>query len=532
MKFLDRDNCTSKDNIKVNDFCHPLQNLLKKKIFFENRHQIIAENKKIMNQMRDKYLENNNIKTKASNKNIVDKNIVDKNSVFYFPDIGITKFKIPIYTPFFSDLAKVFFKILNSTSLEYYVFAGSAIGMVRDGNNIPWVDDYDILIFEDQLHLYKTKVARILERHGFKIHYNEKLKGYFTTSLKYNDVKYVFDIFVSSENSFGIVQNISKIGRYHQKGIPINIIKPAKYLEFDNMGFKIPFFNKFEKDVEFEYGNVIDNIDIHIKHRGNNKIRSHYSKVYKDFDNIKENAIINTRKQIETNDISHKYLNKLVIKSDDQFTDRIKLLQFIYENDIGKIFILSNSFVKFTYSIKYYFPKIQIILYIYKDFKQITPIMLNKIDIVRVPNDDILKQYTNYIFYVNKPLFELITVITFGSFDLFHKGHKNILQKSRDICSKLVVGVSSDSFNKQKGKDCKENYEIRKNNLNQERIANIIFKEESFNKKQYYCHNYKANLLVMGSDWENKFDFLDIPTLYFPRTENISSTKIRNNLKN
>ena len=179
-----------------------------------------------------------------------------------------------------------------------------------------------------------------------------------------------------------------------------------------------------------ENKSVIDNIDIHIKHRGNNKIRSHYSKVYKDFDNIKENAIINTRKQIETNDISHKYLNKLVIKSDDQFTDRIKLLQFIYENDIGKIFILSNSFVKFTYSIKYYFPKIQIILYIYKDFKQITPIMLNKIDIVRVPNDDILKQYTNYIFYVNKPLFELITVITFGSFDLFHKGHKNILQKS------------------------------------------------------------------------------------------------------
>ena len=52
-------------------------------------------------------------------------------------------------------------------------------------------------------------------------------------------------------------------------------------------------------------------------------------------------------------------------------------------------------------------------------------------------------------------------------------------------------------------------------------IAQTVCEEESFDKKQYYCDNYKANLLVMGSDWENKFDYLDIPTLYFPFSVNL-----------
>lgn len=226
---------------------------------------------------------------------------------------------------------------------------------------------------------------------------------------------------------------------------------------------------------------------------------------------------------------SHQYLNKLVLKHQNQFSNRIKLLQFIYKNNIGKIYILSNSFVKFTYALKYYFPKILIILYLYKNFDEITPIMLNKTDIVRVSNKEILEKYTYNIIYVNKPIFQFINIITFGTFDLLHQGHLNIFKKSREICTNLIVGISSDSFNEVKGKKSHENYEKRRNNL--ENLADVVFKEEAFDKKQYYCDNYKANLLVMGSDWENKFDYLDIPTLYFPRTPNISSTQLRNELK-
>lgn len=95
----------------------------------------------------------------------------------------------------------------------------------------------------------------------------------------------------------------------------------------------------------------------------------------------------------------------------------------------------------------------------------------------------------------------------------------------------MIVGISSDSFNKEKGKQSQENYEERKNNVEKLTYVDLVFKEDSFDKKQYYCDYYKANLLVMGSDWENKFDYLTIPTLYFPRTPDISSTKLRNELK-
>ena len=159
----------------------------------------------------------------------------------------------------------------------------------------------------------------------------------------------------------------------------MEMVKPAKYLEFDNMGFKIPFFNEWEKDIEVEYGNVIEKVDIHINHNGGNILNYHFSKVYSEFDEIVNNAILNTNTVIQNNEQhSHEYLNKLVIKNKNQFTDRITLLQYIYKNNIGKIFILSNYFVKFTYAIKYYFPNIEIVLYLYKNFEEITPIMLNK----------------------------------------------------------------------------------------------------------------------------------------------------------
>ena len=60
------------------------------------------------------------------------------------------------------------------------------------------------------------------------------------------------------------------------------------------------------------------------------------------------------------------------------------------------------------------------------------------------------ENYTDGIIYVNKPIFELITIITFGTFDLLHQGHLNIFQKSKDICNTLIIGVSTDSFNEKK----------------------------------------------------------------------------------
>jgi phosphorylcholine metabolism protein LicD len=227
---------------------------------------------------------------------------------------------------FNSDIAKIYFRILNQTDLEYYVFAGSAIGMLRNGKNIPWVDDYDIIIFQDQIEIYKRKVIPLLSKHGINTSIRFDNTELFTNKAKifdYNEVD--IDVFTSYKNSSGYVKCINnKWGRYSSKNIHIDLIKPAKYMEFDNMGFKIPFFNDFEKDIEIEYGDVIDKIDIHVKHRSGNIINKKFSIVYKEFDDIVSKAILNTKNQIKNNEQHyHKYLNKLVIKNKDQFSDRI-----------------------------------------------------------------------------------------------------------------------------------------------------------------------------------------------------------------
>lgn len=121
------------------------------------------------------------------------------------------------------------------------------------------------------------------------------------------------------------------------------------------------------------------------------------------------------------------------------------------------------------------------------------------------------------------------TIITFGTFDIFHVGHLAILQRAKALGDRLVVGVSSDRLNLQK----KQRNPIYSES---ERIAilrNIkdvddVFLEESLEEKAKYIQNYRADILAMGDDWEGHFDhFRDIcEVVYFPRTPSISTTEI------
>lgn len=121
------------------------------------------------------------------------------------------------------------------------------------------------------------------------------------------------------------------------------------------------------------------------------------------------------------------------------------------------------------------------------------------------------------------------TIITFGTFDIFHVGHIAILQRAKALGDRLVVGVSSDRLNLQK----KQRNPIYSES---ERIAilrNIkdvddVFLEESLEEKAEYIQNYRADILAMGDDWEGHFDhFRDIcEVVYFPRTPSISTTEI------
>lgn len=121
------------------------------------------------------------------------------------------------------------------------------------------------------------------------------------------------------------------------------------------------------------------------------------------------------------------------------------------------------------------------------------------------------------------------TVITYGTFDLFHVGHVKLLQRLNDMGDKLVVGCSSDSFNMIKGKRTVYPYQQRKLLLESCRYVDKVFPEETWEQKREDITRENASLFVMGDDWAGKFDNLAdiVEVFYIPRTPDISTTEIK-----
>lgn len=119
--------------------------------------------------------------------------------------------------------------------------------------------------------------------------------------------------------------------------------------------------------------------------------------------------------------------------------------------------------------------------------------------------------------------------ITYGTFDLFHIGHLRIIERARDLCDSLVVGVSTDEFNALKGKRTAVPYEDRASIVRALRCVDKVIPEESWEQKTRDIQTFGVGLLVMGDDWEGKFDhlreFCDV--VYLSRTPGISTTELR-----
>lgn len=123
-------------------------------------------------------------------------------------------------------------------------------------------------------------------------------------------------------------------------------------------------------------------------------------------------------------------------------------------------------------------------------------------------------------------------VITYGTFDLFHKGHLNILRRAKELGDYLVVAVSSDAFNAGKGKKAYHSQEDRVAILEAIKYVDEVILEESWDQKVSDVQKHNIDVFVMGDDWEGKFDFLKeyCEVVYLPRTEGISTTKIKKDL--
>ena len=121
--------------------------------------------------------------------------------------------------------------------------------------------------------------------------------------------------------------------------------------------------------------------------------------------------------------------------------------------------------------------------------------------------------------------------ITFGTFDVFHYGHLRILERARELCDRLVVGVSSDGLSaSKKGRAPCYPFGERARIVGALRCVDEVFREESLERKADYIKKYKADVLVMGDDWAGRFDWV-VPltgceVVYLPRTPAISTTAI------
>ena len=126
-------------------------------------------------------------------------------------------------------------------------------------------------------------------------------------------------------------------------------------------------------------------------------------------------------------------------------------------------------------------------------------------------------------------------VITYGTFDLLHYGHINLLRRAKELGDYLIVALSTDEFNwNEKSKKCYFSYEKRKQLLEAIRYVDLVIPEENWDQKREDIHLYHVDTFVIGDDWKGKFDFLEeegAEVVYLERTPDISTTTIKQDMK-
>lgn len=124
-------------------------------------------------------------------------------------------------------------------------------------------------------------------------------------------------------------------------------------------------------------------------------------------------------------------------------------------------------------------------------------------------------------------------VITYGTFDLLHYGHINILKRARELGDYLIVALSTNEFNSIKGKKSYFSYEERKKLLESIRYVDLVIPENNWDQKIDNIKEFKIDVFVIGNDWKGKFDFLKdyCEVVYLNRTPEISTTKIKEDLE-
>ena len=505
-----------------------------------------------------------------------DLNDDNNNDGFYLPTVGITNFKLNEPTELIADQAAIFFKILDAFRIPYALFAGSSIGLLRNAKTLPFSDDYDTIILNQHVPLLATAIP-LLKKHGFKIvqitNPNTKQKSnggctiYSSVVHKYyradnhedpnddsnddsvkaiqdsaNYIKkshFQCDIFFSYFDKNGFLRNNAMWGLYHGKNIHKSEVLPFQRHTFD--GVPRPFFKNVAAEVRKCYGNINECIvESHNIKTTRSKYKS-WKTAHAEFEQIKNNAKDNTRSEIcknnnnnnnnDNNNDNNNNNKKVVMKIlDNTFSkNSLDILRDINEKKVTTVYSFSADFIiQHAACIKYYFPTVQIEYFSYSRDNQIIT-YLNYVDALHVYNLAIRAFYDDpRVVYLKKPRIDIINVITFGTFDLWHIGHSNILSGCCKYSENICVGISSDEFTFQK-KQVRpvDSFETRATNAKRCKFVRKVFEETSMEMKNQYIQMCGANILIMGDDWLNAFDWVSCCAIYLPRTPNISSTMLR-----
>ncbi|MBJ6137357.1 MULTISPECIES: adenylyltransferase/cytidyltransferase family protein [Marinobacter] len=125
------------------------------------------------------------------------------------------------------------------------------------------------------------------------------------------------------------------------------------------------------------------------------------------------------------------------------------------------------------------------------------------------------------------------TVITYGTFDMFHIGHLKLLRRLSEMGDKVIVAVSTDEFNELKGKKTLIPYDQRAAIVGAIDCVDMVIPEGSWEQKLSDVKEHGVDIFAIGEDWKGKFDFLEdlCEVVYLPRTRNISTTDLKRSLK-
>jgi hypothetical protein len=439
-------------------------------------------------------------------------------NAFYLPTVGVTNLKLCEPNEVVADQATIFFRILDAFKIPYALFAGSSIGLLRNGKTLPFVDDYDIIIFNKHVTLLSNAIPT-LKKHGFKIiqsvHPQTKQKtnggcsissaiqkfynGDETNETNVKKSQFLCDIFFSYFDSGGFLRNNASWGLYHGKNIHMKDVLPFQRRTFD--GLHLPFFKNVASEVYKCYGNIeeciVESHNLNVR-----AIYRSWKVAHAEFERIKQCAKDNTMKAIfqdedEDEDRDRDECASINILDNNAFIkNSLHVLIDIYKNKTKTVYSFSIDFIiQHTACIKYYFPTVNIEYFSYSRDNQVI-MFLNYVDVIHVYNATVYDFYNDSRnMYLKKPRIDIITVVAFGTFSCESGDSKDfsILTECAKYSENICVGLLCDA---------PELFESRANHIKRYcKFVKKVWKDDGSAEFKNQCIKMsQANILVTGEE--------------------------------